>query len=250
MPPPLPPDTLAPQISAALLARHNLLVSPTWLASFLASSTRHPPPPLPALTSTAQFRLLASDFRDSLSTTNAATLLPLSIGAVGVKETRLAGDVAVQVVDVEDVGSSRWSQVEALERVERGEEVRGREVVRSVPVEAGEGPTGEGGPAQAGVAGAAGPHRVLLQDARGTTVWGFERVKVPRLGLGEVDGVSMGMKVVLRAGCVVRRGVVMLSPESVGVLGGKVEAWDRAWREGRKERLRRGVEAEQGAGRR
>jgi RecQ-mediated genome instability protein 1 len=35
----------------------------------------------------------------------------------------------------------------------------------------------------------------------------------------------------------VRRGVVMLEPGNVQVVGGKLEALDKAWKEGRKERL-------------
>ena len=157
------------------------------------------------------------------------------------------------MLDIEDIGTSKWSQVEALERVERGEEIRGREVIRTLVVEAGEGPTTGDNPSaaaaavSAAAARSAGPYRYLLQDARGTRVVAFEKVRVPGLGLGLGDdngGVSVGAKIVLKAGCVVRRGVVMLGPESVRVLGGRVEAWDRTWREGRKERLKRAVEGE------
>lgn len=238
-----PSDATAAQISALLLARHNLPVSPTWLSAILSTS-RTPLPPVPALTSTAHFCLLASDFCTSLSTANPATLLPQDINDPNVQERRLAGNVPVQVLDVEDIGSSKWSQIEGIERVERGEEVRGREVIRTLPVEVGEG-TGEG-PAPA-VPGASvrstGPHKLLLQDARGTKVVAFEKARVPKLGLAD-DGFSIGMKVVLRAGSVVRRGVVMLIPESVVVLGGKVEVWDKSWREGRKGRLTRALERE------
>ncbi len=238
-------DALATQISTAILARHNLPVSPTWLAPFL-STTRTPPPPLPALTSTAQFRLLASDFTTSLSTANPTTLLPSDVNDPNVKERKLVGNVPVQVLDVEDIGSSKWSQIEAIERIERGEEVRGREVIRTLPNEAAEG-TGENpAPAGAGnVAKSSGPHNLLLQDAKGTKVVAFEKTRVPKLGLGD-EGMSIGMKVVLKAGSVVRRGVVILGPENVVVLGGKVEVWDNSWREGRKGRLKRAVEGEGG----
>ena len=237
-------EALATQISAALQTRHNLSVNLTWLAAIL-STIRTPAPPLPALTSTAHFRLLTSDFTASLSISNTSALLPTDISEPDIKERKLAGNVPLQVLDVEDIGTSKWSQVEAIERVERGEEIRGREVIRTLPVEAGEGPGDN--PAANNAAGRAawssGPHKYLLQDARGTKAVAFEKVRVPKLGLSD-DGMSIGMKIMLKAGSVARRGVVMLAPENVVVLGGKVETWDKTWRDGRKERLKRAVEQE------
>jgi RecQ-mediated genome instability protein 1 len=241
-------EALATQISAALQTRHNLSVNLTWLAAIL-STIRTPAPPLPALTSTAHFRLLTSDFTTSLSISNTSALLPTDISEPDIKERKLTGNVPLQVLDVEDIGTSKWSQVEAIERVERGEEIRGREVIRTLPVEAGEGPGDN--PAATNAAGRAawssGPHKYLLQDARGTKAVAFEKVKVPKLGLSD-DGMSIGMKIMLKAGSVARRGVVMLAPENVIVLGGKVETWDKTWRDGRKERLKRAVEQEHIAG--
>ena len=238
-------EALATQLAATLQARHNLVVNLAWLEAFV-STTRNPPPPLPALATTAHFRLLASDFTNSLTTSNASTLLPIDINDPNIKTRKIAGNVPLQVLDIEDIGTSRWSQVEAIERVERGEEVRGREVIRTLPAEVREG-TGDN-PAPANATGRAakwsGPHKYLLQDAKGTKVVAFERVHIPKLGLND-EGMSMGMKILLKAGCVVRRGVVMLTPEYVTVLGGKVEMWHNAWTEGRKERLRRAVEQEQ-----
>jgi len=237
-----PPTDLATQLTSILLTRHSLLVSADWLHSFV-STVRAPAPPLVALTSTAQFRLLNSDFTAVLaSDSNPASpiLLPLDVGDPTVKERRLAGNVPVQVLDVEDVGASRWGQVERIERVEAGEEVRGREVIRTLPPEATEGPA-PAAPVASGAASGKGPHKYLLQDARGTVVSAFEKVTVPKLGLGD-EGMCIGIKVMLKSGTVVRRGVVMLRPENVTVLGGKVEGWDDSWKAGRKDRLKRMVE--------
>jgi RecQ-mediated genome instability protein 1 len=240
-------EALTTQVSAALQARHGLKVNLSWLASIL-STTRTPPPPLPALTSTAHFRLLASDITVSLEASNLATILPLDINEPNVKERKLAGNVPVQVLDIEDISISKWSQVEAIERVERGEEVRGREVIRTLPAEAGEGsgenPVPVNAPTSAGKS--SGPHKYLLQDGKGTKVVGFENVRVPKLALGD-EGVSIGMKIILKTGTLVRRGVVMLGPENVIVLGGKVETWNKTWKEGRKGRLKRAVEQESGS---
>jgi RecQ-mediated genome instability protein 1 len=242
------PEALATQISAALQARHSLPVNVAWLAGIL-STARTPPPPLPALASTAHFRLLTSDFTTSLSTSNATILLPVNINDLNIKERKLVGNVPVQLLDIEDIGTSKWSQTEAIERVERGEEVRGREVIRTLPAEAGEGPGDNPPPANAagGAGKSSGPYKYLLQDAKGTKVFAFEKVRIPKLGLGD-DGVSIGMKIMLKTDTIVRRGVVMLVPENVTILGGKVERWDNTWRDGRKERLKRAVEQERGEG--
>lgn len=136
----------------------------------------------------------------------------------------------MQILDVEDVGRSRWSQVEALEAQERGETTKGREIVRVLPAEEGE---GGGGVAAGGESGSAGPHKLLLQDAKGTKVYGLE--------VRSVQGVSVemaiGTKLVLRD-FEVARGVILLEPRCVEVLGGKVDAWDRKWREERKKVLK------------
>jgi len=128
-------------------------------------------------------------------------------------------------MDIEDIGHSRWSQVEAIEAKERGETTKGREVVRVVP-------DGEEQSDQVQGADSKGPFKLLLQDAKG--------VKVYALDLRGINGVNMGMsmgaKLVLR-NCDIRRGVVMLEPGGVQILGGKIEGLDKSWREGRKERL-------------
>lgn len=153
------------------------------------------------------------------------------------KERRLEGDVVVQVLDIEDVGRSKWGMVEEVERGERGEKVKGREVIRSVPAE----DTGDGGGAgDGGARGAGGPHTLVLQDARGTRVKAFERSRVEGLGIpsGERGGFAMGAKMLLKKGTTVWRGCVMVEGEGRCVLlGGKIEGLDKAWRAGRKARL-------------
>ena len=47
----------------------------------------------------------------------------------------------------------------------------------------------------------------------------------------------IGCKLLLRSGTVVRRGMVMLTNDKCVVLGGKVEAWDKKWKDERKQRL-------------
>ncbi|KAK6443040.1 hypothetical protein LTR95_000754 [Oleoguttula sp. CCFEE 5521] len=206
---------------ATHLASKNVPPTPAWLASFLPSIRTSTP--LQALQKTALFRILATDITTSLATIP-ATSLPANIANAAVKELRLPGPIVVQVLDIEDIGHSRWSQFEALEAQERGETRRGHEVIRVIPEE---------GNVPAPVNASAGPHKLLLQDGKGTKVYGFE--------MRDVGGVNVGMgigaKLVLR-GVTVARGVVMLEPGGVEVLGGKVEAWDKKWREERKEVLK------------
>ncbi|KIW75138.1 hypothetical protein Z517_11910 [Fonsecaea pedrosoi CBS 271.37] len=261
------------QVSSALQTRHNIPVNPQWLNTFLTSRGPNPPP-LPALVSTAHFRILASDITTTVSPTSPGEAFPEDIGDVNVKERRLPGTVIAQVLDVLDVGNSKWSQVEAIERVERGEEVRGREVIRTV-TGLGSDNNNNDGDALGGVNGTAaptlssasktlsvGPHKLLVQDARGTKVLAFELVKVPKIGLStsasaaipasarnqsgggpapttpvEDPGMLIGCKLLLRPDTIVRRGMILLTPETCVVLGGKVEAWDRKWKEDRKARL-------------
>lgn len=236
-------------LSQELLVRYGLSVQPAWIDDFL-STVRNPPPPLPALASTAHFRLINGDLRQSLgqfATTRQgqeSTVFPHDITDVNRKQTKLCYNIPVQILDVLDVGSSKWSQIEAIERVERGEEVRGREVIRSVPIlddENGSANAPAGNLArQSGPKKSAGPHKLLLQDAAGTKVWGFELGSVPRVFLTtttEDGGLQIGTKVMLKAGTMVRRGMVMLEPETVTVMGGKIEEWDKRWRANRKQRL-------------
>ncbi|KAJ9646791.1 hypothetical protein H2204_000483 [Knufia peltigerae] len=275
------------KVSLALQTKHHLTVDGRWLEEFLATRGANPPP-LPALVSTAQFRILASDITTSLSASSPeqdGLLLPADVADVNVKSRQLSGTVIVQVLDVLDVGSSKWSQVEAIERVERGEEVRGREVIRTIDIMEEEGNNdGSGGvtltrppPAittattttnpttsaamTSSFASArkisVGPHKLIIQDARGTKAVAFELDRIPKIGISvsalvpflpgpqgdsrpssqEDFGMFIGCKLLLKPGTIVRRGMVMLQPQNCVVLGGKVEAWDKKWKETRKQKL-------------
>ena len=229
-------STTHAQIVTTLLQRHSLPISPTWLSTHLAAPRSGPTPPLASLTQTALFRLLASDFTASLSKANPSSLFPPDINDPNTKERRLGSDVPVQLLSVEDIGSSNWSQIEAIERIERGEEVRGREIVRTVDVDGADARGGAAGQASTPAVSSGGPHKYLLQDANGTKVVAWEKEKMQKMSLGDKECV-IGMKIVLKNGLLVRRGLLMLEKNYVTVLGGKVEAWDEAWKKGAKQRL-------------
>ncbi|CAI7577431.1 unnamed protein product [Penicillium glandicola] len=140
-----------------------------------------------------------------------------------IQERRLQGSIPVQVLDIEDIGTSLWSQIEAIERVERGEAIRGREIVRTIAVgedpEASENNRANNNPANGA--------------ATGTMAVGVEMQRIDGIAL---EKLAIGAKLLLRNPSVAR-GMVLLSPESVTLLGGKIEALDKPWREGRKARL-------------
>ncbi|KAF3763769.1 hypothetical protein M406DRAFT_323304 [Cryphonectria parasitica EP155] len=239
--------SLASQILTQLQPHHIPPPSQEWLQTLVSS--RNPPPPLNSLVMTAKTRLLASDLTTPglLDAAKIPTIcLPEGVAAPTVKETRLGTDVYVQVVDIENLSKSRWDQVEALEAIERGEQTRGREVIR-LPVGGSEGDElaarREGGTTtQADNAGASRnvTHRLLLQDCRRQQVYGLELVRLPEITIGSLN---IGSKILLKKGTIVSRGVIMLEPSSCQFLGGKVDAWHKAWTSGLLARLREAARA-------
>lgn len=219
-------NNIIAELTQHLNARH-LYPTTAWLQSFIA--TTRPNTPLPALNKTAFFRLTATDITTSLDQP-AASVFPHDILKGTTQYRSIAGPILCQVLDIEDIGHSRWSQVEAIEARERGEMTKGREIVRVVE------PDNESA-AEAPVQ-SKGPFKLLLQDAKGLKVYGLDLRGIEGLN----TSMTIGVKLILR-NVGVRRGVVMLEPGSVQVLGGKLEALDKAWRLGRKERLMNAAKA-------
>lgn len=211
------------------LAARHLHPKPAWLQSFL--STQRPNTALAALKQTCLFRLLATDITSSLDPP-AASVLPTDILRGTVQLRILAGPIVCQVLDIEDIGQSRWSQVEAIEARERGETTKGREIVRVIE------PENDDSGQAATPAQSKGPFKVLLQDAKGLQIYALDLQGIDGLN----TNMSMGVKLLLRD-IEVRRAVIMLGPGNVQVLGGKLDALDKAWREGRKERLKKAANA-------
>lgn len=193
--------------------------------------------PLQALQKTALFRILASDITSSVDATHSSSTLPHNATSVENQESRLQTNVLAQVLDIEDIGRSRWSQVESLEQLERGEMTKGREIIRLAP-EPDDDDLATNQQNQQDLK-SRGPHKLLLQDAKGVKIYAFE--------LFPTDGIDLNMAIgtkLLLKNATLARGVVMLKPNSVEVLGGKIEAWDQVWRAGRKEALKQRVQTE------
>ena len=141
----------------------------------------------------------------------------------------------VQVLDIEDMSKSRWQQIEAIEALERGEGTKGREIVRVVPTE-------EGDDLDAGSNKSGGPHKLLLQDAKGARAYGIE--------LRNVEGVTLSMNIgskIALKNITIARGVILLEPATTTLLGGKIEALHKHWKENRKSDLKAAIEASERA---
>lgn len=221
-------STLASQISVQLTTAKCLTPNQAWLSAFIR--TQRPTTPLPVLTQTALFRLLASDIADSLAP-DASSCFPSDIHNAGVKERQVKGPVVAQVLAVEDMSRSRWEQIEAIESLERGEGTKGREIIRILPPE-------QNAEDNAALISGGGPHKLLMQDAKGTKVYGIEFKGLEGVGLG----MSIGSKMVL-TNVRVARGMILLEPGTTTMLGGKIEALHKIWKENRKAELKAAIEA-------
>ncbi|KAJ6786132.1 hypothetical protein PWT90_04867 [Aphanocladium album] len=245
---------VAGQLRAALAAQSLPPASHSFLAALVDSRT--PPPPTASLIATAKARILACDLAKSgggaILDGAAVGCFPAELGSARAEEVKLARDVHVQVVDVENLSLSRWEQIEELEAVERGERTRGREIVRVTADEDADedaaraaGTQSRGGSHlqanQQAQAARNAVHRLTLQDGKGKTVYAIELKRMDRIGIGKTN---IGEKMLLRAGTVVARGSVLLTPDKTVFLGGKVEAWHEAWMNGRLARLKAAVGAD------
>lgn len=237
-----------PQLTQALTSLGLPAPHPTFLTPILTPGSSQRLPPLPALTATAKLRLLNADITSPSTLDPSKTLsLPAQITDPNVVSRVLDSDVPVQVVGIEDLSRSKWEQVEALEMERKGEFAKGREVIRVVAESEDAGAVSssslsaqQGANAQRGAAWTSnGPFKLLMEDIKGQRVYGFELKRVQKVGYPPV--MSIGCKVMLKKGAKVARGMVLLEPATVVVLGGKIEAWDKSWREGREKDLRDAV---------
>ncbi|KAL8875522.1 MAG: hypothetical protein Q9198_006134 [Flavoplaca austrocitrina] len=220
-------SSLATQLLTQLSLTKNFHPTQQWLTAFM--STQKSTTPLPALTSTASFRLLSSDITTSLSS-DSPHCLPNDIHNVNVKERRLQGPIVVQLLGIEDMSKSRWEQIEAIEALERGEGTKGREIIRVTATE-------DNDDSSAGINNGGGPHKLSLQDAHGTCIYGIELRDIKGVGLD----MRIGCKMILR-NVLVARGVLLLEPANTTLLGGKIEALHKAWKENRKAELKAAIE--------
>jgi RecQ-mediated genome instability protein 1 len=146
---------------------------------------------------------------------------------------------------------------ECLELVEKGETTRGREVIRVTAEDDDEQDAatqstasrtqqpqrgGAGGAnAAAARAGKNATHRLTVQDYKGRRLHALELRRIDGIGIGKT---SIGEKILIKAGTVIARGNILLTPDNCTLLGGKVDAWHKSWVEGRLGRLKEAVGAQ------
>lgn len=247
-------DLLA-QVRSGLQSQGLPSPSTAWIQTALPS--RHPLPPLPALIATVRTRFLAADLTKPALFDSPSPAFPVNACNPDAKEAKLTWDVPVQVLDIENLSKSKWEQVEELEAIARGEQTRGREIIR-LPIgdEENELATQTGGSERPGVQNRGGAsvsattpaagsksytHRLVLQDCKGQRLYGLELKRIDKIG---VTTISIGEKMLLKRGAILARGMVLLDPATCTILGGRVEAWQKDWVEGRLSRLRAAVEAD------
>ncbi|KAI0836011.1 hypothetical protein F5Y06DRAFT_275007 [Hypoxylon sp. FL0890] len=245
---------LAAQIRASLQSQGLPTPSLAWIQS--AMPNRNPLPPLPALVATIKTRLLAADLTKPALLELPAPSFPPNLGNPEVQERELDRDIPVQVLDIDNLSKSKWEQVEELEAIARGEQTRGREIIRlptgndeeddGVVSESTPATTGRNAAINANIANAAATskyatHRLVLQDCKGQKIHGLELRRIERIGIGTLN---IGEKMMLKSGTKVARGVVLLEPTTCVILGGKVEAWQKTWVDGRLARLKEAVGAD------
>lgn len=224
--------TAAAQIATHLTSAFSVAPTQSWIQTFL--STQKPTTPLPSLLATAKVRFLNADITvafsssplnptptgtstttatstsasstsvgsngtsSSSSSASVKNVLPSNIHDATLPERRLVGPIALQVMGVEDLSKSRWSQIEEIEAAERGESTKGREIIRVVPSERHNNDVDDDGGASGGRAGTC---KLLFQDAKGVKVWGIELQKVNGIRVGMNIGSKVGKCMIPLYGC-------------------------------------------------
>lgn len=236
------------QLRASLIAQNLPTPSTAFLNSLITA--RNPPPPLPSLLASAKARLLACD----LSNANPSSSIiddslagyPSGVEDVHSEETTFSRQIHVQVIDVENLSSSRWEQIEELEAIEKGERTRGREIIRVTDDEESDGRNPgdqQRTPAHSTTATSAANavHRLVLQDRHGKRLYAVELQRIPKIGIGKT---IIGEKILLKAGTKVARGSILLELDKCILLGGKIDAWHEKWTADRLKRLKSAVGAD------
>lgn len=156
----------------------------------------------------------------------------------------------VQVLDVEDIGRSKWDQLESLEAEKRGETMKGREIIRTVVPASSFEDEQESVPTTNSVAESnqpqnqnktaekqgKGPFKLIVEDWKGTKTWALELKKMEKIGMP--PSMNIGCKLWLRKGCKVARGVLLMEPTTVSIIGGKIDIRDKVWNHEREKVLR------------
>ncbi|KXJ90127.1 hypothetical protein Micbo1qcDRAFT_196316 [Microdochium bolleyi] len=222
-------DSTPLQIRSGLQAQGLPPPSTQWIQGVMPQ--RRPLPPMPALVATVKARLLAADLTNPSIFEQTVLGFPQNLGNPEIRELKLPCDVLVQVLDIDNLSKSKWEQIEELEAIARGEQTRGREVIR-LPTASAEDDEDPGTQSSTAAPTPAG------RDCKGQKVFGLEHKRIEKINIGTLN---IGEKILLRQGSTVARGNVLLEPSTCVIQGGRVEAWQKGWSEGRLARLREAV---------
>ncbi len=162
----------------AHFASKQIHLSNTFISSLL--NALHPPPLTltPALLANFHTSFLLSALQQSVSP---QSYLPLSIPTQ--HNITIPGPILAQIIHVQDIGTSRLAQLEALEKAETEKGPQGRRVV-DIPAE-GEGddnPVQDG--SNEGLSVGKSICKVLLEDGRGERVYGMEVKPIDNIKVG------------------------------------------------------------------
>ncbi|POS84664.1 hypothetical protein EPUL_002768 [Erysiphe pulchra] len=245
------------QITTLMASQGLPVLHPSFINSILTGSSSIRQQPITAIVATVKHRLLCSDInKNSIKNDNhilspTSSCLPIRIiNNKQIEASILNQDVFVQVLDVEDLGRSKWDQLESLEAEKRGETTKGREIIRTVV------PAPSFEEEQEGLSTATsvtesnqpqnqnkilekqgkGPFKLIVEDWRGTKTWALELKKVEKIGMPPT--MNIGCKIWLRKGCKVARGMLLMEPTTVSIIDGKIDIRDKAWKNEREKILR------------
>ncbi|EPE34424.1 hypothetical protein GLAREA_10118 [Glarea lozoyensis ATCC 20868] len=232
-----PPPTQA-QLLARLHADGFPTPSPEFLLSILTPNpTTGRIPPLQALTATAKHRILSTPLTPTLLSPS-TPFLPATISSPTTQSHLLTHDTPVQILDILDISTPKWTQVTQLEDIRKGSSTSGRRVIQ-LPTPPSEDSTQQTQTQTQTQVRSRGTYKLQLVDVKGTQISAFELQPIPKLDVP--PGMGIGCKVMLKKGTRVARGVVLLEVGKTVVLGGRVEVLGKAWREGLEGRLREGL---------
>jgi RecQ mediated genome instability protein len=174
-------DPLCERLIEAIQKDLNMPVSEKFIMNLLETRRNDP---FKALVMTVRSRVLNAELEDSIDKSQTQNLFPPTAmnETQYRRDTKIPRTITVQVIEIEDVSRSRMDQLETLEREERGENVKGREIVRNVT----EGD--EGGAGQVfSKPDTTGEIKLLLEDAVLGRMYG--------IALDPIKGIHTGMNI-------------------------------------------------------
>lgn len=197
----------------AHFVRQSILLDPAWLEGI---KKNHPDESggFEGLVKAIYRDFLRSNINDSLN----GACFPRNLHALN--NARLEGPFLLQIVSVQDIGLSRIQQLERLTEFESGEYEDSKRIQRYA---GDEGDEGEGHREEMSLDAPVGKGmcKLVVEDAQGLSAYAVEDQPVTGVRVGIALGAKMRVRDVQ-----VLRGMLFLTPASVELLGGQIDAWN------------------------